>query len=164
VRRSDLPDEVLAAAVRGVGGEYATGDDMKMLREVYGKLPGERSRESALQAIATFGGSENVRWLVALSKDSNQSMQTRRRALQHAYRGGAPIADVIRIYDESTDPQLKDAILNVLVESGDRAATDKLMLVAQKDDNLQMRRKAVNVLSRSSDERVKKFLADLVDR
>ena len=164
VRRADLPDDVLGAAIRGVGGEYATGEDIKLLRDIYPKLPGEKSRESALQAIATFGGSENVRWLVVLAKDANQPIQTRRRAIQHAYRGGAPVAEIIKIYDETTDPQLKDAVMSVLVESGEKQATDKLMQIAQKDESSSMRRKAVSVLSRSSDERVKKFLSELVER
>jgi HEAT repeat protein len=164
VRRADLPDEVLAAAVRGVGGEFATGEDIKLLRDVYAKLPGERSRESALQAIASFGGSENVRWLLALARDANQPANMRRRMIQHAYRGGATVAEIIKLYDETTDPQLKDALMSVLVESGEKQATDKLMLIAQKDESSSMRRKAVSVLSRSSDERVKKFLSELVDR
>jgi HEAT repeat protein len=164
VRRADLPDDVLAAGIRGVGGEFATGEDIKLLREVYGKLPGERSREQAMQSIASFGGAENVRWLLALSRDANQPASIRRRAIQHAYRGGAPVAEIIKLYDETTDPQLKDAVMSVLVESGEKQATDKLMLIAQRDESLSMRRKAVSVLSRSSDERVKKFLSDLVER
>jgi len=164
VRRAELADDVLAAAIKGVGGEYATGEDIKLLREIYGKLPGERSRDAALSAVANFGGSENVRWLVTMARDSNQPIQTRRRALQHAYRGGAPVAEIVKIYDETTDPQLKDAVMSVLVESGEKQATDKLMLIAQRDESTQMRRKAVSVLSRSSDERVKKFLSDLVQR
>jgi hypothetical protein len=99
-----------------------------------------------------------------VARDSNQPMQTRRRALQHAYRGGAPVAEIIKIYDETTDPQLKDAVMSVLVESGEKQATDKLMQIAQRDESSQMRRKAVSVLSRSSDERVKKFLSEMVER
>ena len=164
VRRSDLPDEVLAAGIRGVGGEYATGEDIKLLREIYDKLPGERSRERALESIAQFGGAENVRWLLALARDSNQPASMRRRAIQHAYRGGAPVAEIIKLYDETTDSQLKDAVMSVLVDSGEKQATDKLMQIAQKDESSSMRRKAVSVLSRSSDERVKRFLSELVDR
>jgi uncharacterized protein YjiS (DUF1127 family) len=51
--------------------------------------------------------------------------------------------------------------MSQLVESGEKTATDKLMSIARADESLQMRRKAVSVLSRSSDERVKKFLSDL---
>jgi HEAT repeat protein len=164
VRRADLPDDVLAAAVRGVGSEFATGEDARLLRETYAKLPGERSREAALSSIATIGGSESVRWLMSLARDANQPSQTRRRAVQHAYRGGAPVAEIIKVYDETTDPQLKDAVIAVLVESGEKQATDKLMQIARSDESATIRRKAVSLLSRSSDERVKKFLSELVER
>jgi len=101
---------------------------------------------------------------VALARDSNQPASMRRRAIQHAYRGGAPVAEIIKLYDETTDSQLKDAVMSVLVDSGEKQATDKLMQIAQKDESSSMRRKAVSVLSRSSDERVKRFLSELVDR
>jgi len=164
VRRADLPDDVLAAAVRGVGSEYSTGEDIKLLRDSYDKLPGERSREAALQAIANFGGADNVRWLMTMARDANKPVQLRRRAIGYAYKGGAPVTEVIKLYDETTDAQLKESVMSVLVESGEKAAMDKLMLIAQRDDNYQMRRKAINTLQRSSDERVRKFLTDLADR
>jgi hypothetical protein len=164
VRRAELPDDVLAAAIRGLGGEYATGEDTKILRDAYPKLPGERSREAAISAIANFGGTENVRWLLALARNVDQPIATRRRAIQHAYRGGTPILEIIKVYDETTDTQMKDAVINALVESGERSATDKLMQIARTDEFPSMRRKAINALSRSSDERVKKFLSDLANR
>ncbi|HJQ19902.1 MAG TPA: HEAT repeat domain-containing protein [Gemmatimonadaceae bacterium] len=164
VRRADLPDEVLATAVRGFGGEYATGADVALLRSTYGKLPGDRSRDAALNAVANFGGADNVRWLLGLASDAGQSSQIRRRAVMLADRAGVPTADLIKLYDGSTDVQLKDAILAALVENGDRLATDKLMSVAKSDDNPQRRRKAIAMLSRSSDERVKQFLSDLADQ
>ena len=164
VRRAELPDEVLAAGIRGVGGEYANGEDIKLLRDSYAKFPGEKSRESAMSTIAQFGGSENVRWLLGLARDANQPIQMRRRAVQHAYRGGTSLSEIIKVYDETTDTQLKDAVIAALVESGEKQATDKLMQIARSDDSPSMRRKAVNMLSRSSDERVKRFLSELVER
>ena len=77
---------------------------------------------------------------------------------------GIRIAEVIKLYDETTDTQLKDALMGVLGESGEKQAMDKLMQIARTDESSTMRRKAINVLSRSSDERVKKFLLDLAER
>lgn len=164
VRAATLPDEVLASAVRGLGGEYATGEDVKIIREAHPKLPGERSREAAMSAIAQFGGTENVRWMLAVAKNADMPIQTRRRAVSHAYRGGASVADLTKVYDETTDLQLKESVMNALVESGEKSATDKLMNIARMDESSQMRRKAINVLGRSSDERVKQFLTELAGR
>jgi HEAT repeat protein len=164
VRRAELPDDVLESAIKGLGGEYAVGEDIKIIRDAFGKLPGERSRNAAVAQIATFGGTENVRWMLALAKDANQPISTRLRAVQHAYRGGTPVIEIVKVYDETTDNQLKGAVINALVESGERQATDKLMMIARTDPSPQMRKKAINVLSRSSDERVKKFLSELADR
>jgi hypothetical protein len=164
VRTATLPDDVLASAIRGLGGEFATGEDIRIIRDAHAKLPGERSREAAFSAIAQFGGTENVRWMLAMARDANQPSQVRRRAVSHAYKGGASVAEISKIYDETTDTQIKDAVMNALMESGEKMATDKLMQIAQMDDNYQMRRKAINVLGRSSDERVKKFLSDLANR
>ena len=164
VRAAALPDEVLASAIRGLGGEYATGEDIRIIREAHPKLSGERSREAAMQSIAQFGGAENVRWMLAIAKNPDQPIQSRRRAVMHAYRGGASVAEISKVYDETTDIQLKESVMNALIESGEKAATDKLMQIARMDESSQMRRKAINVLGRSSDERVKQFLTDLAGR
>jgi hypothetical protein len=164
VRTATMSDEVLAGAIRGLGGEYATGADVSLIRASYPKLPGDRSREAAISSVATFGGTENVRWLLSIARNADQPTATRRRAVQHAWRGGTPIAELVKLYDETTDPQLKDAVMSVMVESGEKVATDKLMQIARQDASNQMRRKAVSHLSRSHDERVKQFLAGLVER
>lgn len=164
VRRGELPDDVLAAAIRGLGGEYATGDDIGVVRQAFTRLPGDRSREAAVSAVANFGGADNVRWLLALAANPDQRVATRRRAVQHAYRGGASVVDLVRIYDETTDLQLKEAVIASLVESGEKQATDKLMQIARSDENRSARRRAISALSRSSDARVKEFLAQLVER
>jgi HEAT repeat protein len=163
VRTATAPDDVLASAVRTLGGEYATGDDIKLIRDTYAKMPGDRSREAAMNAIGQFGGSENVRWMMSTARDANLPVATRRRAIQHAFKGGTTIAEIVKFYDETTDTQLKDAVMAALVESGEKQAIDKLMDIARKDESTSMRRKAISHLGRSSDERVRKFLADLTE-
>jgi hypothetical protein len=164
VRESSLPDEAVAVAVRGVGDAFANAADVKLLRDSFARLPGTRSREAAMSAVASFGGSENVRWLLAVAGDPDQRTQERRRAVHHAYRAGASVADLVAVYDGTTDPQLKDAVIATLAESGETRANDKLMHIARNDDSRVMRRKAIAALGRSSDERVKKFLSELAER
>ena len=164
VRRSDLPDETLARAIRGLGTEYATSQDAALLRDIYTRGPGERGREAVLQSIAEMGGSENSRWLMSLARDENQTINTRRRALQYASRAGVPIADLLRLYDTTTDPNMKEALIGLYVQNGERAAVDKLMSIAKTEENTTLRRRTISQLSRSEDPRVKDFLRDLVEK
>lgn len=164
VQRSDVGDDVLYTAIRGLGTEYATGRDAELLRQIYPKLSGERSREAVISTIAEIGGTDNTRWLLAMARNESASIASRRRAVQFAARAGVPIADLVRLYDTTTDPQMKEALISLYVESGDRVAVDKLLSIARSDENPGIRRRTISQLSRSEDPRVKEFLKDLVER
>jgi hypothetical protein len=164
VQRADVPDEVLYTAIRGLGTEYATAKDAELLRQVYPKLTGERSREAVVSVLAEIGGTENTRWLLALARDESATMSTRRRALQQAYRSGVPVGELLKLYDTTTDPQMKSSLVEVYAQSGDRAAVDKMMTIAKNEENLSIRRKTISQLSRSEDPRVKEFLRAIVER
>jgi hypothetical protein len=59
---------------------------------------------------------------------------------------------------------MKDALISLYVQSGDRAATDKLLQIAKGDENANIRRRTIAQLSRSDDPRVKEFLKELIER
>ena len=164
VQRSDVPDDVMYTAIRGLGTEYATGRDADLLRAVYPRLSGDRSRDAVLSTIAEIGGTENTRWLLGIARDESAPIQIRRRAVMYASRAGAPMADLVRLYDTTTDPQMKDALISVYVQSGDRAAVDKLLQIAKSDENANIRRRTIAQLSRSEDPRVKELLKELIER
>lgn len=164
IQRGDVPDEVMFTAIRGLGTEYATGQDADLLRQVYPKLTGERGRDAVISVLAEIGGSENTRWLLSVARDETAPINTRRRALQSASRAGVPIADLVRLYDATTDPQMKDALIGFYAQSGDKLAVDKLLAIAKNDENPAIRRRTIAQLSRSDDPRVKEFLKELVER
>ena len=164
VQRGDLPDDVLFTAIHGLGTEYATGRDAELLRQIYPRLTGDRSRDAVLSALAEVGGTENTRWLLGIARDENAPINTRRRALSYASRAGVPTADLVKLYDTTTDPQMKDALISFYAQSGDRLAVDKLLSIAKNDENPGIRRRTIAQLSRSEDPRVKEFLKDLIER
>jgi HEAT repeat protein len=164
VQRGDVADDVLYTAIRGLGTEYATGRDAELLRQTYPKLTGERSRDAVLSVLAEVGGTENTRWLLAVARDETAPIATRRRALQYASRAGVPAADLVRLYDTTTDPQMKDALIGFYAQSGEKVALDKLLSIAKNDENPAIRRRTIAHLSRSEDPRVKEFLKELIER
>ena len=164
IQRGDAADDVMYTAIRGLGTEYATGRDADLLRQVYPKLTGEKSRDAVLSVAAEIGGTENTRWLLGVARDESAPIQMRRRALQYASRAGVPIADLVRLYDTTTDPQMKDALIGFYAQSGDKLAVDKLLSIAKNDENPGIRRRTIAQLSRSEDPRVKEFLKELIER
>jgi len=164
VKRTDLPDDVRTVALRALGQDYATAQDAALLREVYPTLTSDRTRESVFSALAEMGGTENTRWLLAVAQNGNEPIQTRRRAVEAASRAGAPIGDLIKLYDTTTDPNMKESLINVYMRSGDKVAVDKLLTIVKGEENISVRRRAISQLSHSEDPRIKAALQDIVMR
>jgi HEAT repeat protein len=164
VERADLPDELLAAAIRGIGREFATPRDAELLRQVYPKLTSERTKQSVINSLAELGGSENERWLLGVARDENERQSIRQHALQRARGAGAPIGELVALYDRTNDPRMKEMLISVYVESGEKVATDKLLSILRSEENSALRRRVINRLSRSDDPRVKEALQKIVDQ
>jgi HEAT repeats len=164
VERADLPDELLSIAIRGIGREYATPRDAELLRQVYPKLTSERTKQSVIGTLAELGGSENERWLLGVARDENERASIRHHALQHARRAGVPMTELVALYDRTTDPEMKQRLISVYVESGEKVATDKLLSIISSEENSTLRRRAINQLSKSDDPRIKAALQKIVDQ
>lgn len=164
VERADLPDALMEVAIRGVGREFATARDAELLRQVYPKLTSERSKQSVISALGEMGGNANERWLLGIARDESERQSLRRQALNHARRSGASIAELVAMYDQTTDPAMKEMLISVYVESGERVATDKLISILRSEENRQLRRRAISHLSKSEDPRVKAELTKIVDQ
>jgi HEAT repeat protein len=164
VRRTDLPDDVLTVALRSLGQQYATAQDASLLREIYPTLKSDRAREAVFNALAEMGGSENTKWLLNLAQSGDAPISLRRRALEASSRAGAPVTDLIKLYDTTTDPSMKESLISVFVRNGEKAAVDKLLSIVKGEENMSVRRNAISQLSRSEDPRIKQALADIVTR
>ncbi|MEA2761497.1 MAG: hypothetical protein QOD47_781 [Gemmatimonadaceae bacterium] len=164
VQRSDLPDEVLAVAIRGLGRNYVTGQDANLLRLIYPRLTGQRSQDAVLGSLAELGGSENVQWLTGIVRDDKATPEARRRALQYLTRAGATTPVLLALYDPTPDPQLREALIGVYSRISDKAATDKLIWIAKNEQNPAIKRRAVSALSRNSDPETRRALQDIVER
>jgi HEAT repeat protein len=163
-QRSDLPDEVLATALRGLGREYVTGSDAALLRSIYPRLTGQRSQDAVLASLSELGGSENVQWLTEIVRDQKVAPESRRRALQFLSRAGATTPVLVALYDPTPDQETRAALIGLYSRTSDKAATDKLVWIAKNEPNLALRRRAISVLSRNADPTIRQTLQDIVER
>ncbi len=163
-QRNDLPDELLSVAIRGLGRNYVTGQDANLLRSLYPRLTGDKSRAAVLASIAELGGSENVQWLMTIVRNEQFAPEVRRRALDYVARAGASTASLVALYDPLTDQQLRAALISIYARTADKAATEKLVWIARNEQNSQLKRRAINALSRNSDPAIRQTLQDIVER
>jgi HEAT repeat protein len=165
LQRDDLSDEVMAQVIRSLGQQYSTAADAALLRSIYPKLHGEKSRNAVINAVGEVGGTENVRFLMDVARsDSSMSSGRRSQALEAANRAGVTTAELIKLYDGTTDQRLKESVVNILVRVGDQASTDKLISIIKTETNYNIRRNTISRLSNSDDPRIKAALKDIISR
>lgn len=100
VRRTDLPEESRASAIRGIGNEYAVASDYKLLRDLYPSVNTDQERNAIINTVANAGGSENTDWLLALAKSPTETASRRRQAVSALSR--------------TDDPRVKDALKGLI--------------------------------------------------
>jgi HEAT repeat protein len=105
LQRADLPTDSRVAMIVGIGGEYATAGDYKLLRTVYAVANTDQERSAIINTLANAGGRDNIDWLVQLAHSPTESAARRRQAVSALGR--------------SDDPRVKDALKD-LVSNGDR--------------------------------------------
>lgn len=101
-KRDDLPDDVRAEVIRGLGGSYANGADYRLLRELYPKLSSDRDRDAVIGTLANAGGRENADWLLSIARSPTETVARRRR--------------VIRELTKFDDPKIKDALKELILK------------------------------------------------
>ena len=164
VQRDDLPDDVMAQVIRSLGQDYSTAQDAALLRSVYPKLRGERSKTAAINAVGEVGGTENIKWLMDLARNDSTNQTRRTNALEAANRAGIPSAELIKLYDATADQRLKESVVSLLLRAGDEASTDKLISILKNETNYNVKRSLISRLSNSDDPRIRQALKDIVTR
>jgi hypothetical protein len=88
----------------------------------------------------------------------------RGHAIWTAGQAGIAGSELVTIYDRLSDSEVKEKLIWVMSESRDRAATDKLVEIAQKDPDREMRKKALFWLGQKNDPRVRQILIDILNQ
>ncbi|MFI5245647.1 MAG: HEAT repeat domain-containing protein [Gemmatimonadales bacterium] len=81
VKRADLDEDSKVEAIRGIGDDYSTSADLKLLRDLYPTLDSDKERDAIISTVANAGGSENATWLLDIAKSKTEPSGRRRRAV-----------------------------------------------------------------------------------
>ncbi len=73
------------------------------------------------------------------------------------------LATLNKMYDASASGPIRRSVLDLLSERKEPEALDKIVEVAKKGTDVEMRKHAINILSRSKDPRASAALLQMVD-
>ncbi|MEO5818052.1 MAG: HEAT repeat domain-containing protein [Gemmatimonadaceae bacterium] len=143
-------------------GDETPPSEFAYLRSVYPRLDSEQLKEAVFQGMTT-DASSGERWLIERARDSSESTKLRKSALFWAGQDqDTPTADLMGVYRDAGDSNLREHAIFVLSQRQDEPATDALIRIAREDKDSRMRGKALFWLAQKKDPRVTKLISDMV--
>ncbi len=166
IERTDLGESLRASALASIDDCECerTAENGAYLRALYPKLESSRLKSYALRAIARSGGSENEQWLLTVVRNPNEPVDVRAAALRYAGASSIAIGDLVRMYDAAGDRPLRMQLIQLYSQRTEPEASDKLLNIAKKGTDPDMRRMAISALSRKNDPRTKQLLLEIIDK
>jgi len=158
---SNVDAEIRGEAIFWLG-QRGTAEDMDFLRTLYPKLTDRDLKDKVLFAASRRRGSGG--WLLDVANDPKETIELRKQALFWAGQGGAPVEQLVGLYDKTTDPEMKKQLVFVYQQRGTGPAFEKLLDIARTEKNADVRKDAIFWLSRSKDPRVAKLIEDIINK
>lgn len=133
------------------------------LRAFYQRSTDEDLKKTVLFQLAQNGSAENLGFLKTTALDPNTSTEVRKTAIFWlAQNESTDMAELEDLYDRAESREVKEQIIFAYSQRGESAAVDRLMTLARKDPDPDLRKKALFWLGQSSDPRIVQFLTDIV--
>lgn len=154
--------EAIGSFLRERNERQPTADDQNYIRGLYAKLESARLREAVLVSLSRVETTENQQFMMQIVRNQNETPSLRAAALSRLGRmESVSVGDIARLYDVADTRSLREQVINGLSQRKENQAVEKIIEIARKDTDPQIRRAAINALSRSNNELAKKFLADM---
>lgn len=166
IERADASErvryEAIVSFLRERDGRQPTTEEQAYIRGLYSKLEAPKLREAVLISLSRVETTENQQFLMGIVRNQNETPSLRAAALSRLGRmESVSVADIARLYDVADTRSLREQVINGLSQRKENQAVEKIIEIARKDTDPQIRRAAINALSRSNNELARKFLADM---
>jgi HEAT repeat protein len=146
-------------------GNRRDAESIEFLKGLYSRLTDRDLKEKVLFSVSNQRGAGAGTWLIGIATNDREPMELRKQALFWAGNNRvASVTDIATLYDRVGDKEMKEQIIFVLSQNKAEPAVDKLMDIARRDTDRELRSKAIFWLGQSRDPRVLKFLEELINR
>lgn len=161
--RGDVPEAAREKAIFWLGQAGST-DNALFLRSLYGRLRNQELKRKVIFSLSQMGGQENGKWLLGVARDTAQGIEMRKQALFWAGQGGVPIAELTGLYGSIADHAMREQLVFVYSQRDEPAALEKLIDIAKRDPNAELRKRALFWLGQSEDSRAVQALQEVIEQ
>jgi HEAT repeat protein len=161
--REGIPEATREKAIFWLG-QQQTAENAAYLRSLYGKLKSPDLKKKVLFSLSQMGGEENGRWLLGVAGDTSQGLEMRKQALFWAGQGGVSIGELTKLYGNISDKEMREQLIFVYSQRDEPAALDKLIEIARRDPNPDLKKRALFWLGQSEDSRAVQALQDIIEQ
>ena len=150
-----------------LGVESATGlseEDAAFLRGVYARESSRQVKDAIISGLVRAGGPANDGWIMSIVRNTSEDSRYRSSALSRMRSERFPLSEIIRLYDDLTDRQLRSSVIGVLGARDEDAATDKLVEIIRNGTDPRSRTEAISALTRKKDPRSTQILLELIGK
>ncbi len=169
IERTDATERVRYDAIislsRERDGRMVTAEEMAYLRSLYGKVESPKLKEAVLTSASRVASQENEQFLLGIARNTNETPSLRASALQRLGRmETVKVADIAKLYEVADSRAMREQILSALSQRKEPEAIDKMMDIAKKDTDPRIRTYAINLLTRSNNDRAKQLLKEMIEQ
>ena len=162
IERNDAQETLRLSALRSFDRDRSTTEDATWLRSIYPKIDNPRVKAEMVSTITRIGGEGMDQWLLALAKNEDESIESRKNAVRRAAQS-MDIPSLGKLYDTMAQRQLRETVIDALSNRPEAEATDKLLDIVKTGTDPQLREQAIYALTRKKDPRTTKLLLDIID-
>jgi HEAT repeat protein len=162
--RNDVPEELREKAVFWIG-QSDDPENAQFLRNLFGRVTSQELKDKIIFSISQTGDAGATQFLGEVARNTSQPIEIRKKALFWlGQKDDVTGADLAALYGTFSDPEIKEHLIFTLSQKDDRAAVDKLLDIARREPDRELRKKAVFWLGQSNDPRVPELMAEILTK
>lgn len=161
--RRDATENQRIEAIQSYDRENTTPDDAAYLRNLYNrKDESDRIKDAVISVLSRIPTEENVKFLLGIAQNPNESSSLRARALRSISRTTLSIDDLVKLYDASDSRSMRQSLVEALSNRKEEAAVNKLLEIVKYSTDPEVRRYTIQILLNKNDQAITKKVLDLI--
>ena len=164
IDKQGAPERQRIEAIRSLNDGNMSPEDAAYLRSLYNRAgESDRIKDAILSALGTVPTEENMKFLMDVAQNPNESSTLRSTALRRVTsRQNLSTENLIKLYDATDNRSMRNSLVDALAARGEPAAINKLLDIVKTSTDPEVRSNAIQELLRKNDKAITQKVLDLI--